>query len=137
MKAREKLKARDRGILERQFVRQVLTEEGKNLETEHKRAIARLLDQHTGGTMGALDYSVLGTSNAQGVLQVRHSKQQRFLDMKSRTNAQGIRRRKKAYPVHNRIIFGHLNNIIRQLQFGFTEAVQEKLKREITIPISG
>lgn len=137
MSVRDTLANRDRGILERRFIAKVLQEEGQNLEREHKRAINRLLNNHTGSTRANVRYMVQNQSQAKGRLEVRHLKRQRFLDMKSRTNAKGIRQRKRAYPIHNRIIFGHLNNIIRQLSFGFTRAVQEKLKREISIEVSG
>jgi hypothetical protein len=56
-----------------------------------------------------------------------HYKKQRFVDMKTRNTRNG-KVRKKSHPVHNKIIWGHYNNIIKELHFGFTHAVQEELR---------
>lgn len=136
MKAREKLATREKGILERKFVKKVLQEEGGNLLDAHRQAINKRLNRHTGNTLGALRMQVSSTTNSAGQLEMQHLKRQRFLDMKTRQSPKGktIKSNKR---IHNAIIFGHLNNVIRQLSFGFTEAVREKLKRDLTIPADG
>lgn len=52
-------------------------------------------------------------------------KKHRFVDMKTRQTENGIIK-KKRHEIHNKPIFGHLNNIVRELSFGFTESVKEK-----------
>lgn len=52
-------------------------------------------------------------------------KKHRFLDMKTRQTNQGPKT-KKRYEIHNKPIFGHLNNIIREINIGFTDAVKAK-----------
>ena len=47
----------------------------------------------------------------------------RFVDMK---RIRGKKRR--PHPIYNKIIWGHYNNIIREMAFGFTDAVKEQLK---------
>lgn len=54
-------------------------------------------------------------------------KKHRFVDMKTRQTDAG-KKRKKAHPIHNKPIFGHLNRIIKDLNHGFTEAVKQKFK---------
>ncbi|WP_341221034.1 hypothetical protein [Polaribacter atrinae] len=49
----------------------------------------------------------------------------RFADMKTRQTPSGIIR-KKRHEIHNKPIFGHLNNIVRELSYGFTGAIKEK-----------
>ena len=56
-----------------------------------------------------------------------HLKKHRFVDMKIRMTKNGSSRR-KAHPIHNKIIWGHYNNMIKELHFGFTEAVKHQLR---------
>jgi len=130
MAVRSVLAQRDRGILERKFVKQVLQHEGHELVRAHQREIRSRLEQHSGKTLSTLKSWVHSNANASGELNVQHLKRQRFLDMKTRTTKAGLKVRKKQFPIHNRIVFGHLNNVIRQLKFGFTEAIQEQLKQD-------
>ena len=60
-------------------------------------------------------------------LTYQHLGRHRFVDMKTRNTKKG-KIRKKNHPIHNRIVFGHYNNIIRDLKYGFTDAVKEELK---------
>lgn len=56
-----------------------------------------------------------------------HLKKHRFVDMKTRNTKNG-KVRKKPHPIHNRIIWGHYNNMIKEMHFGFTEAVKQQLR---------
>lgn len=49
--------------------------------------------------------------------------QHRFVDMKTRQTANGTIK-KKRHQIHNAPIYGHLNNIVRELSFGFTDAIK-------------
>lgn len=60
-------------------------------------------------------------------LEYSQLKKHRFVDMKTRNTKKG-KIRKKAHPVHNKILYGHYNNIIRELSVGFTEAIKEQLR---------
>lgn len=73
-------------------------------------------------------YSGRGFVATESGLEMTHLKKHRFVDMKTRTSKKGTNR-KKAHPVHNRIIYGHYNNMIKQLHFGFTHAVQEEMRK--------
>ena len=66
-------------------------------------------------------------SVSNGKLTYKHDKRHRFVDMKTRNTPKG-KVRKKSHPIHNRIIWGHYNNIIKELHFGFTNAVKEELR---------
>jgi hypothetical protein len=52
-------------------------------------------------------------------------KKHRFLDMKTRQAENGVVK-KQHYEIHNKPIFGHFNNLVRELTFGFTDAVKAK-----------
>lgn len=56
-----------------------------------------------------------------------HLKKHRFVDMKIRNSKKG-KIKKKVHPIHNRIIWGHYNNLIKEMHFGFTEAVKHQLR---------
>lgn len=53
----------------------------------------------------------------------------RFVDMSTRRTKKGEVRHKKSHPIYNRIIYGHLSNIVREISFGFTDAVIEEMKK--------
>lgn len=55
-------------------------------------------------------------------------KKHRFLDMKTRLTNNGVVF-KERHQIHNKPIFGHLNNIVRELSFGFTDAVKAKFHK--------
>ncbi|MEI6865781.1 hypothetical protein [Flavicella sp.] len=52
-------------------------------------------------------------------------KQHRFVDMKTRQNEGGVSN-KKRHSIHNKPIYEHLNNLARELMYGFTDAVKSK-----------
>lgn len=52
----------------------------------------------------------------------------RFVDMRTRNTKEG-KVKKKSHPIHNKMIFGHYNNIIRELTVGYTDAVKDELRQ--------
>lgn len=60
-------------------------------------------------------------------LVVQHLARHRFVDIKTRRTKTG-KKRKKNHAIHNRIMFGHYNNIIRELKYGYTDAVIQEMK---------
>lgn len=113
-------------IAEKRFVQLTLSEEGKELVIAHKKAIGRFLKQNTGQTAQRITMQVKA-SGMGGELQIQHLARQRFLDMKTRQTKNG-KKRKRAFPIHNRILFGQLNSIIGRLKFGFTQEVKRTLQ---------
>lgn len=57
-----------------------------------------------------------------------HKPVHRFVDMKTRLS-NGTINKKKNHPIHNKVVFGHLNNIIRELSFGFTDALKYEINQ--------
>jgi hypothetical protein len=113
-------------IAEKRFVQLTLSEEGKDLVLAHKKAINRFLNLETGQTAQRISMQVKA-SGMGGELQIQHLARQRFLDMKTRQTKNGPKR-KHAFPIHNRIIFGHFNSIVGRLKFGFTEEIKRSLQ---------
>lgn len=107
-------------ILEKRFITKVLRESGKDIDQAQRKVMSsRGFDNNDWFS----DRSFVTTDNQ---LDYTHLKKHRFVDMKFRNSKDG-RKRKKNHPVHNRIIWGHYNNIIKELHFGFTNAVKEEL----------
>jgi hypothetical protein len=108
-------------ILEKRFITRVLKDSGKDIDQAQRKVMSSrgfenddwFNDRSFTATSSQLDYS--------------HLKKHRFVDMKFRNGKEG-RKRKKNHPIHNRIIWGHYNNIIKELHFGFTNAVKENLR---------
>jgi hypothetical protein len=68
-------------------------------------------------------------------LQYTHPTVLRFIDMKSRTSKNGIKRKKISYTVHNKPLYGMVNNVLRRLQFEFTDKMRQMLAKVYNIEV--
>jgi len=118
----DRRKEKSEAILKDQFIRQQLTEESKEIDQAQESLMARR------GFTSSYTRNFVVNNNR---LDYDHSPSLRFADMKYITGKNKGRFKKKNHPVHNKILFGHANNIIRRLQFGFTEAVREQLSGDL------
>ena len=109
-------------ILERRFIKQTLQDAGTDIDKAQQRLMSSRGFESNDWYSGR---SFIASGDS---LEYTHLSKHRFVDMKSRTSSKGTLR-KKNHPVHNRIIWGHYNNIIKELHFGFTHAVQEQLRQ--------
>jgi hypothetical protein len=60
------------------------------------------------------------------VMTYKHSKKNRFVDMKSRTLKNGTKKRKRSHAVHNKIVMGNYSELVKELSFGFTEQIRNQ-----------
>ena len=108
-------------ILEGRFIRRVLQDTSKEIDQAQRAYIS-------GRGFENNDWnSKRGFTVTQNEMGYTHLKKHRFVDMKTRTSKKG-KNRKKSHPIHNKIIWGHYNNVIKELHFGFTNAVKEELR---------
>ena len=108
-------------ILERRFIRRVLQDTSKDIDHAQRAYIS-------GRGFENNDWnSKRGFTVTQNEMGYTHLKKHRFVDMKTRTSKNG-KVRKKSHPIHNKIIWGHYNNVIKELHFGFTNAIKEELR---------
>lgn len=107
-------------ILQGRFIKRVLSD--TSVDIEH--AITDKMNER-GFDSDFWDKRTFKVSDS--VMTYQHLLQHRFVDMRTRNSSRG-KRRKKSHPIHNRIIFGHYNNIVRELLFGYTEEVINELK---------
>lgn len=106
-------------MLEKRFIQSVLKQESEEIRQDQNRIMSRFksADWKTGR-----DFQVRDTT-----MEMTHLPKHRFTDMKSR-NTKGGRIKKKNHPIHNRILYGHANNIVRGIKFGFTEQVKQEMR---------
>src|SRR5690606_2898450 len=100
-----------------EFVRRVLREEAQNID----EAQTRLMTSRGFTTSALYDDRTFNIDD--NILEYRHLTTHRFIDIRSRNTKQG-KKKKKAHPIHNRIVFGHLNNMISKLAYGYTEEIK-------------
>jgi len=108
-------------ILQGRFIRRVLGDTSKDIDKAQRSYMSGRGFENNDW------YSGRGFVVSENTLGYTHLKKHRFVDMKTRTSKKG-RNKKKSHPVHNRIIWGHYNNVIKELHFGFTNAVKEELR---------
>jgi hypothetical protein len=107
-------------ILKGRFIRRVFEQEAKDIDK------AQVLYMTRNGFENSNWYSDRSFVSDESTLVYTQLKKHRFVDMKTRNTAKG-KIKKKQHPIHNRIIYGHYNNIIREMAFGFTDAVKAQL----------
>lgn len=107
------------GIAEKRFIRKVLKEEGKNIfDTQNKR-MSKFKSSEW--------FEKRGMKVDESKLTITLLKKHRFSDMRYRNTKMG-REKKKSYPIYNKVMFGHLAEIVKKLSFGFTEEIIYKMK---------
>lgn len=122
MDIREKRNQTAKEILEGRFVKSVLSKESKELPKDLQKRIYKS-GLSSEDWWSKVSFSVIGKNN----LEYRHLKKHRFMDMKTRNTKEG-KIRKKSYPIHNKMIYFHLNDIIRELTIGFTDTIINEMK---------
>ncbi|MDN3665635.1 hypothetical protein ACFFU1_16780 [Algibacter miyuki] len=106
-------------IAEGRFIAQVLKDES----TEIDKDVKSRMNAFASAFWSKRNFAVNTTTLTYTTL-----KKHRFVDMKTRQTENGVIK-KKRHEIHNKPIFGHLNNIVRELSFGFTESVKEKFMK--------
>jgi hypothetical protein len=105
-------------VLEGKFIRRVLEETAKEIDETQRKAMQGFNSDFWNNRAFVI------TSNQ---LTLTHDKRIRFVDMKNRLRKDGSKTRKKSYVVHNRIIMGKYNYLVRELAYGYTDAVKAEL----------
>lgn len=112
----EERKKTAEAIAKGKFVDHTLTKYSNELNAD----IQKRMSSFSSAFWNQRNFSVSGN-----VLTYTTKKVHRFADMKTRQTQNGVII-KKRYQIHNRPIFGHLNDIVRELNIGFTDAVKSQ-----------
>jgi hypothetical protein len=117
-------------ILEKRFIGLILKEESQELNQSQIK-----LMNSRGFTNPAFfndrGFQVLEDHK----LQYTHPTVLRFIDMKSRSSKNGAKRKKISYNVHNKPLYGMVNNVLRRLQFEFTDKMKQMLSKNYNIEV--
>jgi hypothetical protein len=117
--------ANDNTILEDRFIRRVLADTAKDIYN------AQRIQMSNRGFQNPDWLTSRSSSVKDTTMELLHLKKHRFVDMKFRETRSGRIRKKtsKVHPIHNKIIWGHYNNVIKELHYGFTESVKEEMRK--------
>lgn len=126
-------------LVRKEFVKQILQEEGKELHDNQGKAIAKLLHFHSNRLMEDRPYNVQSEDSMDGEFSIKIPGYGRALDIKPQNRVireqdkythWRQRRRTKAFPIYNRFVFGHYYTIAYRLMYGLTEDVAENIKKQ-------
>jgi hypothetical protein len=126
-------------LVRKQFVKQILQQEGKELHDNQGKAIAKLLHFHSNRLMTDRPYSVESGDTLDGKFKTKITAYGRILDIKPKnrtinpeTKFSQFRQRRRitAFPIYNRFVFGHYYTIAYRLMYGLTEEVAENIKKQ-------
>lgn len=126
-------------LVRKEFVKQILQQEGKELHDNQGKAIAKLLQFHSNRLMNERSYNVEGGDGLDGKLTLTVPGYARALDMKPKNKLVSAqdkythwrqRRRSKGFPIYNRFVFGHYYTIAWRLMYGLTEDVAAGIKKQ-------
>ena len=115
-------------ILEKRFIGLILKEESAELD-QTQRSLMSTRGFTTDKFFNARGFEVIGDNK----LQYTHPIELRFIDMSTRTNKQGVKSKKQNHPVHNKPLFGMINNILRRIQYEYRDKLKEMLNKEYNI----
>lgn len=124
MNASKQLKERgNKRIIEQKYIEQVLNEEAINIRS----AQDAIFTDHKNTDVGLIK-SKRAFSVSNSTLTYRHHIRQRFNDMRFIKG-----KSQKPIPTHNKIIWGHFNNIIFKMAYGFTHDVKLAITKRYNI----
>ena len=121
MSLRENRNTNQRAILEGRFIRQSLEKHAKNVEDDISRSMKK-------AGFRSEFWSQRSFAINDDTMTYTHLPQHRFVDMRTRKTKEGAKR-KKSHPIHNRIHFGNISTLARQLMYGFTESIKDELMK--------
>lgn len=134
-------------LIRKEFVKQILQEEGKELHDNQGKAIAKLLNFHSNQLFDERPWSVTAADETlDGKFTISIKGYGRALDIKPQNRVireqdkythWRQRRRTKAFPVYNRFMFGHFYTIAWRLMYGLTEEVAEGIKKQFEASNNG
>lgn len=107
-------------------VNKIIDQESHSIE----KAQDRILNQQQDSLKIGLIESKRSFSVSQMTLHHNHNIQQRFIDMKRTRYG-----KQKAIPVHNKIIYGHWNNIIFRARYEVMYALKKQISTQLKLEL--
>ena len=116
-------------ILEKRFIGTIMREEFAELN-QNQMALMSSRGFTTDKFYNDRGFEVIGDNKGQ----YTHPLELRFIDMKNRTT-NGSKKKKKSHPVHNKPIYGMINNMLRRLSFEYTSKMKKMLMNDYKIEL--
>lgn len=107
-----------------QFTSRILLEESKNIDDAQREVM------NSAAFSSRLMLNDRRYNINDGTLTYFHRPQHRFTDMSVRNTKAG-RIKKIAHPIHNKILFGFANNIVRRLSFEYTSNISKNILKSL------
>lgn len=124
MNALEQLKEREnKRIIEKKYIEEVLQEEARNIRIAQDEVFADHKSIDVGLIKAKRQFLVSNST-----LTYKHHIRQRFNDMRFIKG-----KSQKPIPTHNKVIWGHFNNIIFKMAYGFTHDVKLAITKRYNI----
>lgn len=127
-------------IVKKEFIRRILVSTDKNIRKEQIRRIRKMLNSRTGNLLDSKNTgsSVISTDgNFDGKLSLTYLLYERFLDIKKKSSINMLnmnrRKKKRAFPIHNSVIWGNYERMIYMLSNDFTEFVRQDIIRDLEL----
>ncbi|MBL87228.1 MAG: hypothetical protein CMO82_11280 [Winogradskyella sp.] len=120
----------DNDVLEKRFIGHILKEEAEELDN-YQQSLMSSRGFTTSSLYNNRGFQVLEDHK----LQYTHPQVLRFIDMKTRSSKSGQTTKKIAHPVHNKPIYGMINNVLRRLQFEYTDKMKKMLLNDYNLHI--
>lgn len=112
-------------LIKEKYIQRVLKQEATNIVQAQNRVASRYNLSGDNALKQKRSFTVTGTK-----MEMTHAKHQRFIDMKRLRG-----RKQKPVPIHNKVIYGHFNNIINKLAYGLTQDVVNLIAQEHKIEL--
>jgi len=120
--ASNKLQSRNKSIIERRYIDNVLRDELENIEQSQNRLF---------GNFGFQSQDIRSKRSfivTNNIGEFTYLMKERFIDMKRLRG-----KTKKSYPIHNSVIMSHFSNIINKFHFGLTQDVRNSIANDLNI----
>jgi len=126
LESRSKYNPQD--LLEQRFISHILREELQELDQKQTSLMS------SRGFNTSAFYSDRGFIVNDNVATYTHPLELRFVDMKTRKTPSGSIK-KKSHPVHNRPLYGMLNNVVFRLSVEYTQRMKDMLAKKYQIQL--
>jgi hypothetical protein len=113
-------------IMEGRFIKRVLQDTSKDIDQVQVKYMT------THGFENPDWYSARSFNATESALEFAQKIKGRFVDMKKIMKGRGENKkqqRKKNHPIYNKVMYGHYNNVVRELKFGYTDAIKEEMRK--------
>jgi len=118
-------------IIQKQFILHIMKEEGARLKRNQGLALKKKLHFRTGEIFSGRDITVSADGAMSANLKFRHKNYQRFLDIKRKVKTNDGKIKNRNYAIHNRYIWGHMNNIVDRAATEFTNTMVQFLRKNL------